>query len=176
MATHSSVLAWRIPWTEGPGGLQSMGSQRVGYDGALPLLLFLEPRELGLVVLAGTRQPLEACDYAQAPGHTGLCTWRHSGRASWMGSTPGARHAGRGTCTRGPRRAHILAARSEETRHTCVLRAEQKHSRKRCPGTKLQGALPSLGSGSPFLREQRLCRDVQTGEESAVGAEGAARA
>ena len=28
MATHSSVLAWRIPWTEEPGGLQSMGSQR----------------------------------------------------------------------------------------------------------------------------------------------------
>ena len=32
MATHSSILAWRIPWTEEPGGLQSMGSQRVGYD------------------------------------------------------------------------------------------------------------------------------------------------
>ena len=32
MATHSSLLAWRIPRTEGPGGLQSMGSQRVGHD------------------------------------------------------------------------------------------------------------------------------------------------
>ena len=31
-ATHSSILAWRIPWTEEPGGLQSTGSQRVGYD------------------------------------------------------------------------------------------------------------------------------------------------
>ena len=31
-ATHSSVLAWRIPWTEEPGRLQSMGSQRVGHD------------------------------------------------------------------------------------------------------------------------------------------------
>ena len=31
-ATHSSVLAWEIPWTEEPGGLQSMGSQRVGCD------------------------------------------------------------------------------------------------------------------------------------------------
>ena len=30
--THSSVLAWRIPWTEEPGGLQSMGLQRVGHD------------------------------------------------------------------------------------------------------------------------------------------------
>ena len=32
MATLSSILAWRIPYTEGPGGLQSMGSQRVGHD------------------------------------------------------------------------------------------------------------------------------------------------
>ena len=32
MDIHSSVLAWRIPWTEEPGGLQSMGSQRVGHD------------------------------------------------------------------------------------------------------------------------------------------------
>ena len=30
MATYSSILAWRIPWTEEPGGLQSMGEQRVG--------------------------------------------------------------------------------------------------------------------------------------------------
>ena len=32
MATHSSILAWKIPWAEEPGGLQSMGSQRVGHD------------------------------------------------------------------------------------------------------------------------------------------------
>ena len=32
MATHFSILAWRIPWTEEPGRLQSMGSQRVGHD------------------------------------------------------------------------------------------------------------------------------------------------
>ena len=32
MATHSSTLAWKIPWTEEPGRLQSMGSQRVGPD------------------------------------------------------------------------------------------------------------------------------------------------
>ena len=31
MATHSSILAWKIPWTEKPGGLQSMQSQRVGH-------------------------------------------------------------------------------------------------------------------------------------------------
>ena len=34
MATHSSILAWRIPWTEEPGWLQSMGSQRVGHNQA----------------------------------------------------------------------------------------------------------------------------------------------
>ena len=32
IATHSSILAWKIPWTEEPGGLQTMGSQRVGYN------------------------------------------------------------------------------------------------------------------------------------------------
>ena len=32
LATHSSILAWRIPWTEEPGGLQSMDSQRVGHN------------------------------------------------------------------------------------------------------------------------------------------------
>ena len=32
MATQSSILSWRIPWTEEPGGLQSMGSQRVGHN------------------------------------------------------------------------------------------------------------------------------------------------
>ena len=43
MATHSSILAWRIPWTEEPDGLESMGSQRVWHDWVtkttLPLLL-----------------------------------------------------------------------------------------------------------------------------------------
>ena len=37
MAIHSSTLAWKIPWTEKPGGLQSMGSQRVGHDWATSL-------------------------------------------------------------------------------------------------------------------------------------------
>ena len=32
VATHSSILAWRIPWTEEPGGQQSMGLQRIGHD------------------------------------------------------------------------------------------------------------------------------------------------
>ena len=41
MAPHSSTLAWKIPWTEEPGGLQSMGSWRVGHDWATSLSLSL---------------------------------------------------------------------------------------------------------------------------------------
>ena len=41
MATHSSILAWEIPWTEEPCGLQSMGLQRVGHDWATSLSFFL---------------------------------------------------------------------------------------------------------------------------------------
>ena len=46
MAPHSSTLAWKIPWTEEPGGLQSMGSLRVGHDWAtsLSLLTFMHWR------------------------------------------------------------------------------------------------------------------------------------
>ena len=41
MATHSSILAWRIPWTEEPGRLKSMGSQRVRSDGAANTFTFM---------------------------------------------------------------------------------------------------------------------------------------
>ena len=41
VATDSSILAWGIPWTEESGGLQAMGSQRVGHDGATSLSLHL---------------------------------------------------------------------------------------------------------------------------------------
>ena len=40
MAPHSSTLAWQIPWMEEPGGLQSMGSLRVGHDSVTSLALF----------------------------------------------------------------------------------------------------------------------------------------
>ena len=42
MVTHSSILAWRIPWTEKPGRLQSTGSQRVGHDFTFSLSLSWE--------------------------------------------------------------------------------------------------------------------------------------
>ena len=41
MAPHCSILAWKVPWTEEPGGLQSMGSRRVRHDRATSLSLFI---------------------------------------------------------------------------------------------------------------------------------------
>ena len=41
MATHSSILAWKIPWTEEPGWLQSMGSQKVGHNRATNIYMYL---------------------------------------------------------------------------------------------------------------------------------------
>ena len=43
MATHSSILAWKIPWMEEPGRLQSMGSQRVGHNRVTSLTSLLMP-------------------------------------------------------------------------------------------------------------------------------------
>ena len=50
MATHSSILAWRIPWTEESGRLQSVGSQRVGHDSATNTFIFPEPLLLALPI------------------------------------------------------------------------------------------------------------------------------
>ena len=49
MATHSSILAWKIPWLEEAGRLQSMGLQRVGHDGVTNTFTFI------LVLLNGAR-------------------------------------------------------------------------------------------------------------------------
>ena len=68
MATHSSILAWRIPWTEEPGRLQSMGSQRVGRDWAT---------ERTLVSLG--------CSHTSSPSPAALCPVQGSGdqRSAW---------------------------------------------------------------------------------------------
>ena len=49
IATHSSILAWKIPWAEAPGGLQSTGLQRVGHD--------------------------RATEHARSPTHMKYCCW-----------------------------------------------------------------------------------------------------
>ena len=51
MAAHSSTIAWKIPWTEEPGRLQSMGSQRVGYNWATPLSTFLYLSKTYMIML-----------------------------------------------------------------------------------------------------------------------------
>ena len=52
MATHSSTLAWRIPWTKEPGRLQSMGSQRVGHDWVTSLSLSLSSIQISMCLVA----------------------------------------------------------------------------------------------------------------------------
>ena len=79
MVTHSSILAWKIPWTEKPGRLQFMGSQRVRYDWATSLSLSLvvknmpanaEVRDVGSI--PGLEKPLEE---EMAP-HSSILAWR----------------------------------------------------------------------------------------------------
>ena len=62
MAPHSSTLAWKIPWTEEPGGLQSMGLWRVGHDSATSLSLF--------IFMHWRRNPLQ-CSCLENPGDGG---------------------------------------------------------------------------------------------------------
>ena len=64
MATHSSTLAWKIPWTEEPGGLQSLRSQRVGHDWATSLSFPL------LCIGEGNGNPLQ-CSCLENPRDSG---------------------------------------------------------------------------------------------------------
>ena len=87
MAAHSSILAWRIPWTEAPGGLQSMGSQRVTLplSRATPKPCFLFP-ELKKKREQGRQGPLPpailpcTCSGPGHPGHA-LPTWEEQSRS-----------------------------------------------------------------------------------------------
>ena len=78
MAPHSSTLAWKIPWTEEPGGLQSMGSLRVGHDSATSLSLFTfmhwrtkwQPTPVFLPEESQGRGSLVGCRYGVAQSQT----------------------------------------------------------------------------------------------------------
>ena len=61
MATRSSILAWRIPWTKAPGRLQSMGSQRAGHDWATELNLSPHEPFLTLTVAPAFLMHLSVC-------------------------------------------------------------------------------------------------------------------
>ena len=84
MAPHSSIVAWRIPWTEEPGGLQSTGSQRVGHDwvtslsvGSIWNFLFCIPLEPHLY--CKTEQQLLVL-------HDNLYHWTVSSSRKWLSS------------------------------------------------------------------------------------------
>ena len=79
MATHSSTPTWRIPWMEEPGGLQSIGSLRVGHDWASSLLLFT------FMIGEGNGNPLQ-CSCLENPRDGGACWAADYGVAqSWTG-------------------------------------------------------------------------------------------
>ena len=62
MATHSRILAWRTPWTEEPGGLESMGSQRVGHDWATNTFIIIQCPCLSFLCQVGLcRYHVEGC-------------------------------------------------------------------------------------------------------------------
>ena len=90
MAPHSSPLAWKIPWTEEPGGLQSMGSLRVGHDWAtsLSLLTFLHWRRKW--------QPTPVFLPGESQGRRSLVgcrLWGHRVGHDWSDSAAGAAEA-----------------------------------------------------------------------------------
>ena len=98
MATHSSILAWRIPWVEEPGGLQSMGSQRVGHDWATSLSLWTHML-LGSISTTFEKNIhlcIFACTGSSLP-HAGLLElWRVGSSLQWLLLLQGAgsRHTG----------------------------------------------------------------------------------
>ena len=121
MAPHSSTLAWKIPWTEEPGRLQSMGSRRVGHDWVTSLSLFTfmhwrrkwQPTP---VFLAGESQGWRSL--------VGCSPWGHkeSDTTEWL-------HF----------HFHFHALEKEMATHSSVLGW-------RIPGTAELGGLPSMGS------------------------------
>ena len=112
MAAHSSILARRIPWTEGPGGLQSMGSQRVGQARAPNT--FTAPPLFSVLFLcafspSGKTPPRSAYPIPGRPSHlpTAASKLGFSGARGRLDSLPGASRCGTGS-----RLASFLASAS----------------------------------------------------------------
>ena len=81
MAPHSSTLAWRIPWTEEPGRLQSMGSLRVGHDRATSLFTFMRWRRKW--------QPTPVFLPGESQGPGSLVVTQSRTRLKWLSSSSG---------------------------------------------------------------------------------------
>ena len=82
MATYSSILAWRIPWTEEYGELQCTGSQRVGHEGATNTFTFIGSLDKGFAFLLGWLSST---------------SWSPAGRVELEGGIPGGWGGGGGT-------------------------------------------------------------------------------
>ena len=91
MATHSSILAWRIPWTEEPGGLQPMGSQGVGHElKRLTLYFSLQPGPiLGCVCLLEALLAPERTEGSLCLAFTAALLYQHDPPAARAGDGPG---------------------------------------------------------------------------------------
>ena len=117
MAPHSSTLAWKIPWTEEPGRLQSMGPRRVGHDRATSLSSIGE----------GNGNPLR-CSCLENPRD----------RGAWWAAVHGAAKS-RTRLSHFNFTFHFHALEKEMATHSSVLAW-------RIPGTGEPGGLPSMGS------------------------------
>ena len=94
MATHSNILAWKISWTEKPGGLQSMGSQRVAQDWATKTYLWWCKLWASLVVLVVKNLPANAGDIRDIDACVRKICWRRAWKPSQVIS-PGEFHGQR---------------------------------------------------------------------------------
>ena len=81
MATHSSILAWKIPWTEEPGRLQSMGSQKVGHDWATSLSFLAQRGEISDSLAIWYSNTL--CTIINSQGHHGIFRKKQWYSAIW---------------------------------------------------------------------------------------------
>ena len=102
MATHSCILAWRIPWTEGPGGLQSMGLQRVRHDESDLAHTHMYVAYLGRHVLNITQWYFFKSLALTAFVHPGLSFLGKAGTSQSMGSVRTTGGGQEKTAVRGP--------------------------------------------------------------------------
>ena len=115
MATYSSILAWRIPWTKEYGELQSMGSQRVGHEGATNTFTFIGSLDRGFAFLLGWLSPTSwspaggiELEGGIPGGSPRLGWWCCCCSLAWgaVGWNESAGPTGFGVCRGHPRRCH----------------------------------------------------------------------
>ena len=142
--THSSILAWRMPWTEEPGGLQSMRSQRVGHDWVTNTRPHHEPQVLRI------RAGCTLCLWICPPSALRLSSESSPGEASPAGELEGARvpvlgHSRQFLCSEAEGGLRLQAAAEASRSHAPVPRGTRRclAAGPRCPlCTTLSSTLP----------------------------------